>query len=134
MAEETVKRVTGLNPLFQAMTEISTIMLPSFTGSPFDSSADAGVPEQDDLKCHYYPAPDNSHMPNHDSRMQNAMLDIPPIGNVHQNSATEAIEANKIGRTSSMQRVASLEHLQKRIRGDPKVLVEPKAGENNRVT
>ncbi|PHU09278.1 Light-inducible protein CPRF2 [Capsicum chinense] len=134
MAEETVKRVTGLNPLFQAMTEISTIMLPSFTGSPFDSSADAGVPEQDDLKCHYYPAPDNSHMPNHDSRMQNAMLDIPPIGNVHQNSATEAIEANKIGRTSSMQRVASLEHLQKHIRGDPKVLVEPKAGENNRVT
>ncbi|XP_059302792.1 light-inducible protein CPRF2-like [Lycium ferocissimum] len=118
MAEETVKRVTGLNPLFQAMSEISTIMMPSFTGSPFDSSADAAVPEQDDLKHHYYPAPENSHMPNHDSRMQNGMLDIPPIGNVHQNSATEAIDANKIGRTSSMQRVASLEHLQKRIRGE----------------
>ncbi|XP_055820176.1 light-inducible protein CPRF2-like [Solanum dulcamara] len=118
MAEETVKRVTGLNPLFQAMSEISTIMMPSFTGSPFDSSADTAVPEHDDLKHHYYPAPENGHMPNHDSRMQNGMLDIPPIGNVHQNSATEAIEANKIGRTSSMQRVASLEHLQKRIRGE----------------
>lgn len=118
MAEETVKRVTGLNPLFQAISEISTIMMPSFTGSPFDSSADAAVPEHDDLKHHYYPAPENGHMPNHDSRMQNGMLDIPPIGNVHQNSATEAIEANKIGRTSSMQRVASLEHLQKRIRGE----------------
>ncbi|KAK4349250.1 hypothetical protein RND71_032005 [Anisodus tanguticus] len=118
MAEETVKRVTGLNPLFQAMSEISTIMMPSFTGSPFDSSADAAVPEQDDLKHHYYPAPENSHMPNHDARMQNGMLDIPPAGNVHQNSATEAIEANKIGRTSAMQRVASLEHLQKRIRGE----------------
>lgn len=118
MAEETVKRVTGLNPLFQAMSEISTIMMPSFTGSPFDSSADAAVPEHDDLKRPYYPAPENGHMPNHDSRMQNGMLDIPPIGNVHQNSATEAIEANTIDRTSSMQREASLEHLQKRIRGE----------------
>ncbi|CAN4076830.1 unnamed protein product [Withania somnifera] len=71
MAEETVKRVTGLNPLFQAMSEISTIMMPSFTGSPFDSSADVAFPEQDDPKHHYYPALENCHMPNHDSRMQN---------------------------------------------------------------
>ncbi|XP_010324786.1 light-inducible protein CPRF2 isoform X2 [Solanum lycopersicum] len=69
MAEETVKRVTGLNPLFQAMSEISTVMMPSFTSSPFDSSADAAVPEHDDLN---YPAPENGHMPNHDCRMQNA--------------------------------------------------------------
>ncbi|MCD7458124.1 Light-inducible protein cprf2 [Datura stramonium] len=129
MAEETVKRVTGLNPLFQAMSEISTIMMPSFTGSPFDSSADAAVPEQDDLKHHYYPVLENSHMPNHDSRMQTSMLDIPPIGNVHQNSATEAIEANKIGGTSSMHRVASLEHLQKRIRGEASTCGTPSRGE-----
>lgn len=115
MAEETVKRVTGLNPLFQAMSEISTVMMPSFTSSPFDSSADAAVPEHDDLN---YPAPENGHMPNHDCRMQNGMLDIPPIGNVHQSSATEAIEANTIDRPSSMQREARLEHLQKRICGE----------------
>lgn len=118
MAEETVKRVTGLNPLFQAMSEISTIMMPSFTDSPFNSSADAAVPEHDDLKHHHYPAPENGHLSHHDSRMQNGMLDIPPIGNVHQNSATEAIEANKIGRMSSMQQVASFEHMQKHIYGE----------------
>lgn len=118
MAEETVKRVTGLNPLFQAMCEISTMMMPSFTGSPFDSSADAAVPEQDDPRHHYYQALENSHMPNHTPGMQNGMIDIPSMENAHQNSAAEAIGGNKIGRTSSMQRVASLEHLQKRMRGE----------------
>lgn len=118
MAEETVKRVTGLNPLFQAMSEISTMMMPSFTGSPFDSSADAAVPEQDDPRHHYYQAPENSHMPNHTPRMQNGMIDIPSMENAHQSSAAEAIGGDKIGRTSSMQRVASLEHLQKRVRGE----------------
>lgn len=54
MAEETVKRVTGLNPLFQAISEMSTIGIPSFSGSPFDASADASVPEQDYSKQHHY--------------------------------------------------------------------------------
>ncbi|PSS19071.1 Light-inducible protein [Actinidia chinensis var. chinensis] len=47
MAEETVKRVTGLNPMFQAMSEISTMGMPSFADSPSDTSADAAVPVQD---------------------------------------------------------------------------------------
>ncbi|CAN4111292.1 unnamed protein product [Withania somnifera] len=102
MAEETVKRVTGLTPLFQAMSEISSMAVPSFSGSPSDTSTDAAV--QDDPKHHYYQQPSNNHMPTHDPRIQNGMADVPPIGNM--------------GRTSSMQRVASLEHLQKRIRGE----------------
>ncbi|XP_055816952.1 light-inducible protein CPRF2 [Solanum dulcamara] len=118
MAEETVKRVTGLNPLFQAMSEMSSIAMPSFSGSPSDTSADAAVPVQDDPKHHYYQQPPNNHMPNHDPRIQNGMVDVPPIGNVQQNAATAAVGGNKMGRTSSMQRVASLEHLQKRIRGE----------------
>ncbi|KAK4339510.1 hypothetical protein RND71_040972 [Anisodus tanguticus] len=118
MAEETVKRVTGLNPLFQAMSEISSMTMPSFSGSPSDTSADAAVPVRDDPKHHYYQQPPNNHMPTHDPRIQNAMIDVPPIENVQQNPATSAAGGNKMGRTSSMQRVASLEHLQKRIRGE----------------
>ncbi|KAL3516290.1 hypothetical protein ACH5RR_023192 [Cinchona calisaya] len=118
MAEETVKRVTGLSPLFQTMSEISTIDLPSFAASPSDTSADAAVPVQDVPKQHYYQAPLGNHLPAHDPRIQNGKLDISSVdSNVCQNP-TEAASGNKMGRTSSMQRVASLEHLQKRIRGE----------------
>ncbi|KAL3631733.1 hypothetical protein CASFOL_024717 [Castilleja foliolosa] len=128
MAEETVKRVTGLNPLFQAMSEISTMGIPSFATSPCDTSAGAAIPTQGDdpKKQHYYHAPcnnnnnssvstttttNNSNLTGH--RIQNPTA----ADHVVQGKATapETV-ANKIGRTASMQRVASLEHLQKRIR------------------
>ncbi|KAG8363774.1 hypothetical protein BUALT_Bualt19G0057300 [Buddleja alternifolia] len=112
MAEETVKRVTGLNPFFQAMSEISTMGMPSFADSPDTSTADAAVPVQDS-KQHYYHAPPNNHIS--DRRIQNGLIDIPPAENVHPN-ATAAVGPNKVGTTVSMQRVASLEHLQKHIR------------------
>ncbi|WOH11156.1 hypothetical protein DCAR_0830635 [Daucus carota subsp. sativus] len=56
MAEETVERVvervTGLNPMFQAMlSEISTIGMPSYSRSPSDTLADT---IQDVLKQHFY--------------------------------------------------------------------------------
>ncbi|KAL0285386.1 UNVERIFIED_CONTAM: Light-inducible protein CP [Sesamum angustifolium] len=113
MAEETVKRVTGLNPLFQAMSEISTMGMPSFASSPSDTSTDAAVPVQDDPQQHYYHAPSNNQL--NDIRIHNGLVDIPPVENV-QPEATAVVGANKMGRTASMQRVASLEHLQKRIR------------------
>ncbi|XAR63597.1 hypothetical protein NMG60_11023596 [Bertholletia excelsa] len=52
MAEETVKRVTGLNPLFPAMSDISSMSMQSFAGSPSDTSVDAAVPVQDDPQQH----------------------------------------------------------------------------------
>ncbi|KAL3814698.1 hypothetical protein ACJIZ3_015966 [Penstemon smallii] len=97
MAEETVKRVTGLNPLFHAMSEISTMSnIPSFAGSPSDTLVDAAVPVQDEPKQdqNYY------------HKAQNGLVD-----------ENFTVGANKMGRSVSMQRVASLEHLQKRIRG-----------------
>lgn len=114
MAEETVKRVTGLNPLFQSMSEISTVGMPSFNGSPSDTSADASVPLQEDPKQHCYHQPSsNNHLPTHDQRVRNNFENSSLAGDSQKSLATD----NKLGRTSSMQRVASLEHLQKRIRG-----------------
>ncbi|CAA2983263.1 light-inducible CPRF2 [Olea europaea subsp. europaea] len=117
MAEETVKRVTGLNPLFQAMSELSTMGLPSF-GVSSDTLADAGVPVQDVPNQHYYQAP-NNHISTNDHMMQNSLVNIPPVDNINQNSATEQAREDEVGRTVSVQQVASLEHLEKRIRGGP---------------
>ncbi|KAJ0080251.1 hypothetical protein Patl1_23302 [Pistacia atlantica] len=115
MAEESVKRITGLNPMFHGMSEVSTMSLPSFGGSPSDTSTDAAVPVQDDSDHHFFHAPD--HMSTHDQSLNNALTDISSAENVQSNGGAPSLSGNKIGRTVSMQRVASLEHLQKRIRG-----------------
>ncbi|CAJ2628537.1 unnamed protein product [Trifolium pratense] len=121
MAEETVKRITGLNPMFHVMPpDISSMGMPSFDGSPSDNSADAAVPVQDDPHHHFYQPASNNPMPCHDMRVNNGLGDISSIENVQQNNAA-VVGGNKMGQTaqtaSPLHRVASLEHLQKRIRG-----------------
>ncbi|KAI3996064.1 hypothetical protein MKX01_004859 [Papaver californicum] len=113
MAEETVKQVTGYNnPILQAMSEISTMGI-QFDSSPSDTSADAAVPIQDAINQQLnQPVPD----PPSDQGTSNTSSDTPtvlPVEDILNSAGTN----NKMGRTSSMQRVASLEHLQKRIRG-----------------
>ncbi|KAI5566684.1 hypothetical protein POPTR_013G040700v4 [Populus trichocarpa] len=118
MAEETVKRFTGLNTMFHALPDISTMSMSSFDGSPSDT-ADAAVPVKDDPKHHFYKAPNNP-ITTHDSRPRgnNVLADISSVENVQPNPVPAAgVSGNKMGRTPSLQRVASLEHLQKRIRG-----------------
>ncbi|KAI4301919.1 hypothetical protein L6164_035155 [Bauhinia variegata] len=116
MAEETVKRITGLNPMYHAMSEISSMGMPSFDGSPSGTPADAAGPVQDDPTHQFYQSTSNNPMSGHDLRVNDALGDISSIENVQQNTAA-VVAGNKVGRTASMQRVASLEHLQKRIRG-----------------
>uniref|UniRef100_A0A6N2LXC6 BZIP domain-containing protein n=1 Tax=Salix viminalis TaxID=40686 RepID=A0A6N2LXC6_SALVM len=114
MAEEKVKRFTGLNTMFHGMPDISTMSMLSFDGSPPETSADAAVPVQDEPNHHFYQAPNNP-ITTHDSRHRgnNVFADISSVENVQPNS----VSGNKLGRSPSLQRVASLEHLQKRIRG-----------------
>jgi hypothetical protein len=119
MAEEKVKRFTGLNYMFHAMPDISTMSMPSFDGSPSDTSADAAVAVKDDPKHYFYKAPNNP-ISTHDSwpRVNFVLADISSVENAQPNSGTAAgLSGNKLGRTASLQRVASLERLQKRIRG-----------------
>lgn len=114
MAEETVKRLTGFNPMFNGMSEISSMSIPSIDGSPSDTS-DAAVPVQDDPCHNFYQPTSNNSLSKPDSRVNNGLGDISSMENVPQNT-TEMVTGNKMGRTASLQRVASLEHLQKRIR------------------
>lgn len=117
MAEETVKRVTGLNPLFHVMPDMSSMGMPAFDGSPSDNSADAAVPVQDDPHHHFYQPTSINPMPCHDMRVNNGLGEISSIENVQPNNAA-VVGGNKMGQTAPpLHRVASLEHLQKRIRG-----------------
>ncbi|KAJ6775254.1 BASIC LEUCINE ZIPPER 63 [Salix purpurea] len=119
MAEETVKRFTGLNHMFHAMPDISTMSMPSFDGSPSDTSADAAVPVEDDPEHRFYQAPNNP-ISTHDSkpRVNIVSADISSVENMQPNpGATTGVSGNKLGRTASLQRVASLESLQKQICG-----------------
>ncbi|KGN66146.1 light-inducible protein CPRF2 [Cucumis sativus] len=94
MAEETVKRITGTKSMFHAMSEVSSISIQSFEGSPSEISTDAH----------------NSHIADISS------------ANIQKNSLEMAtVPRNKMARTASLRRVASLEHLQKRIRGSSSI-------------
>ncbi|GAA0145685.1 basic leucine zipper transcription factor [Lithospermum erythrorhizon] len=119
MAEETVKRITGFNPFLQSMSEISMSMLPSYAGVSSDASTDASVPIQDNPKQQYYLPPTNNHLHSHTMGIPNRLVDIVPVDNVQHPpvGSTAVAGANKIGTPSTMQRVGSLEHLQKCIPG-----------------
>uniref|UniRef100_A0A7N0VLU6 BZIP domain-containing protein n=1 Tax=Kalanchoe fedtschenkoi TaxID=63787 RepID=A0A7N0VLU6_KALFE len=121
MAEETVKRVTGQSPMSQTMSETSTF---SYDWNASDISTDAAVPIQDDRTHHI----SQQHILNPlaatdrlDPRVTHSLSNNPTTKNIHPNTSAAVpitSSGNKVGRTSSMQRVASLEHLQKRIRGN----------------
>ncbi|XP_022143177.1 light-inducible protein CPRF2 isoform X2 [Momordica charantia] len=118
MAEETVKQVTG-NPMFHAMSSISSIDISSFNGSRSETSTDAAVPVQDD-PCRIYQPASNNPVGARDIRVNNGLAGISQVDSGQQSSPSTvppAVSGNKIGRSKSLQRVASLEHLQKRICG-----------------
>ncbi|KAL5712428.1 hypothetical protein ACHQM5_014603 [Ranunculus cassubicifolius] len=119
MAEETVKRVTGLSPFFPTLSEIPNMGMPFNGGSPSNTSGDATVPipVQENPKQHFYPqqSSNNNNPPANDRGVNNGLADVPPIPAIEE--AQNSSGSNKMGRTPPMHRVASLEHLQKRIRG-----------------
>ncbi|CAN7004040.1 unnamed protein product [Brassica oleracea var. botrytis] len=80
MAEETVKRLTGFNPMFHTMPQVSTVSNPSETPGSVETSVQVTTPE------------------------------------ISSGNKNKALTGCKMNRTESMRRVASLEHLQKRIR------------------
>uniref|UniRef100_A0A0E0D868 BZIP domain-containing protein n=1 Tax=Oryza meridionalis TaxID=40149 RepID=A0A0E0D868_9ORYZ len=111
MAEDSVKRVTGMNALFPAASDMSSLSMP-FNSSPSEATSDAAVPIQDD--------PNNYFATNNDVGGDNSyMPDIPSSVQEDEDFVNGALAAGKIGRTASLQRVASLEHLQKRMCGGP---------------
>ncbi|KAF7068235.1 hypothetical protein CFC21_074010 [Triticum aestivum] len=108
MAEDSVKRVTGMSALFPAGSDMSSLSMP-FTGSPSEATSDAAVP--DDLSAYFSTSEaggNNGYMPEMASSAQE-----------DDNFLNEAMDTGKMGRPDSLHRVASLEHLQQRMCGGP---------------
>ncbi|XP_061340441.1 light-inducible protein CPRF2 isoform X2 [Gastrolobium bilobum] len=116
MAEETVKRITGLNPTFQAVSGISSMGMSLFDGRPSETLTDAAVPVKEDPNHNFCQPTSNNLVSSHDLRVNKGVGSISSIESVQQNTAP-VVGGKKMGRTTSLQRVTSLEHLQKRIRG-----------------
>ncbi|XP_023002073.1 light-inducible protein CPRF2-like isoform X1 [Cucurbita maxima] len=89
MAEETVRRIMGSKPMFYG--EVSSMSMQSFDGSPSKTSRDAAS--------------------NHAADISSADTQL----NCVAKAAT--VSGKKMVKTGSLHRVASLESLQKRIRG-----------------
>ncbi|XP_071710409.1 light-inducible protein CPRF2-like [Rutidosis leptorrhynchoides] len=123
MAEESVKRITGFNPMVQTMSDMSTMgPMPSYSCSPSDASADTSV-QDDMIPQHFYQNQPTANSTNHHIPAtrgpQNTMVNLPPVESVQNpNPVISEVGQQKIGRTASMQLVASLVHLQKRFRGN----------------
>ncbi|KAK1295963.1 Light-inducible protein CPRF2 [Acorus calamus] len=109
MAEDTVKRVTGINPLLPTIPAMSPLAMPFSGTSPSDASSNTSVPIQDNRPNHFFQPPQPPPPP-HPQQLNPGP--VPPL------AANDIRDGCKMGRTASMQRVASLEHLQKRIRGE----------------
>ncbi|KAG1347690.1 light-inducible protein CPRF2 [Cocos nucifera] len=106
MAEDTVKRVTGIGPMCPTIPDISTISM-SFSGSPSDATSNVAVPIQDDQNHFFQPPP-------HDQRINACLPEIAPAPPV-EHVVHGAVPGEKISRTTAIQPVAGLEHLQQRI-------------------
>ncbi|CAN6297456.1 unnamed protein product [Urochloa humidicola] len=111
MAEDSVKRVTGMNALFPAVSDMSSLSMP-FNGSPSDSTSDAAVPIQDDPNSYFA-------SPSEIGGNSGYMPEIASSAQEDDEFVNAALAAGKMGRTDSLQRVASLEHLQNRMCGGP---------------
>ncbi|KAK3188676.1 hypothetical protein Dsin_028237 [Dipteronia sinensis] len=99
MAEESIKRIAGLNPTFHAaMLELSTMNLPSFSGSlPPNSSVDGAVPVQDNPNHHFFQPPSDDPLSTQDPTVNNGLADISSAENAQPNSEAAAVAGNKIG-------------------------------------
>ncbi|XP_074582074.1 bZIP transcription factor RISBZ2-like isoform X2 [Curcuma longa] len=108
MAEESVKRVTGVSHLYPIISNMSNISLP-FTGSPSDANSDASAPPQDDLSQFFHVSP----------HYQRTNTVLPEIGSRLRDGVHGAMASGKMMGSASVHQVDSLEHLQKQIFGGP---------------
>lgn len=105
MAEDMVARATGASHSVQNTAQISPASGMRYMGGPLESPVASGL--QDSSRySHPGQSISTQGMPSDVSNMNDRNKEL-----LTQNAGT------KMGRTPSMQRVASLEHLQKRIRG-----------------
>ncbi|KAG0451745.1 hypothetical protein HPP92_026013 [Vanilla planifolia] len=107
MAEDNVKRVTGMSPMFPTMSDLSSVSIP-FTGSPSDANSDAAILLHDDANHLFSTAASNQGI-------NNCIHEITSAASNIDDGIHGTLGVGKMGRMTPMQRMASTEHSQKRM-------------------
>ncbi|XP_022727475.1 light-inducible protein CPRF2-like [Durio zibethinus] len=111
MAEETVKRVTGINPVLLSMSNVPSVGM-SFVSSPLEASTAAPVPLQPNTNQFFHQPVPSIDVPIHHQRVDNSFPGntlVPP----NVNPQTEGVK--HVNETSALQHTPSLEHVQDRV-------------------
>ena len=109
MSEETVKRVTGINPVLLCRPNVPSVGMP-FVSSPLEASTAAPLPLQPNTnKFFHHPVP-RIAAPMHHQRVDNSFPGntlVPP--NVNQQTE---VGVKNVNETSALQHTPSLEYIQ----------------------
>nr|XP_011457963.1 PREDICTED: light-inducible protein CPRF2 isoform X2 [Fragaria vesca subsp. vesca] len=106
MAEESVKRKTGINPLLLAMSNVVPRASMASIGNPMDASANSSVPMQPTSNHLFHPVAPNINTPPHHQRLDTTFPgnhSIPLVGNQQRGSNTTEVP--------SVQHTASIDHM-----------------------
>ncbi|XVF21680.1 hypothetical protein REPUB_Repub12eG0111000 [Reevesia pubescens] len=109
MAEETVKRVTGINPVHLSRPNVPSVGMP-FVSSPLEASIAGPVPLQPNPNQFFHQPVPSIAAPIHLQRVDNSLAGntlVPPI----VNPQTE-LGVKNVNKTSALQHTPSLEHVQ----------------------
>ncbi|XP_030947901.1 light-inducible protein CPRF2 isoform X2 [Quercus lobata] len=117
MAEEQIKRVTGLHPLLLAMANIPGAGMPFVNNSPVHASTNASLPIPPNLNhnqfFHQPPVPTVGNSGPHPQRLDNNFATdplIPLMGNQHKD-----IGGSRVAEMSSVQHTTGVQQVQKQI-------------------
>ncbi|KAL4604697.1 hypothetical protein ACB092_10G208600 [Castanea dentata] len=117
MAEEQIKRVTGLHPLLLAMANIPGAGMPFVNNSPVHASTNASLPMPPNLNhnqfFHQPPVPTVGNSAPHPQRLDNSFATdplIPLMGNQHKD-----IGGSRVAEMSSVQHTTGVQQVQKQI-------------------
>ncbi|KAE8676719.1 Basic leucine zipper 25 [Hibiscus syriacus] len=109
MAEETVKRVTGINPAMLSGHAVANVGMP-FVSRPLEASPVAPVRlQQNSNQCFHQSVPDIAG-PIHHQRVENSFAGntlVPPSVNLH----TEEAGVKSVNETSALRHTPSSEHV-----------------------
>ncbi|XP_050363747.1 light-inducible protein CPRF2 isoform X2 [Argentina anserina] len=113
MAEESVKRKTGINPLLLAMSNVVPRPTMGSLGNPMDGSANASVAMQPTSNHLFHPVAPNINTPPHHQRLDTSFPgnpSIPPVGNQQSTVGQPIVRGSNTTEVPSAQHPATVDH------------------------
>ena len=114
MAEESVKRKTGINPLLLAMSNVVPRAGMASLGNPMDASANGSVPMQPSSNHLFHPVAPNINTPPHHQRLDTSFPgnpSIPLVGNQQNTVGQPIVRGSNTTEVPSVQHAPSIDHM-----------------------